>query len=158
MTLLEPGDAIPEAHFIDQDSKPRDTTSYQGSTLLLALLYTRCPLPAFCSLKDPHFATIQTALKADQTLRNVHLVSVSFDPATDTPSVLKEHARGMNANSARWTFLTGDCEDIYQFANHFGVSIAPAQNDGFDITHTLRTTIVDSTGTLAYVGNEWTPA
>lgn len=157
--LLKPGDAVPEAHFIDQDGRPRNFASYEGSTVLITFTYTQCPLPTFCPLMDRHFATIQTAVTSDPTLKNVHLVSVSLDPVTDTPPVLKQHARELNADPARWTFLTGQRDDIDQFAARFGVSIVRAQNDPLDITHTLRTAIVDSTGTLVktFVGNEWTP-
>lgn len=158
--LLKPGDAVPDARFIDQDGKPRGIASYEGSPLLITFMYTMCPLPTFCPLMDRHFATIQAAVKADPALKNVHLVSVSLDPATDTPPVLKRHARELNADPARWTFLTGPRDDIDRFAARFGVSVVRAPNDPLDITHTLRTAIVDSAGMLVktFVGNEWTPA
>ena len=111
-------------------------------------------------MMDRHFATIQTALKADPSLGRVHLITVSFDPATDTPAVLKTHARELKADATRWTFLTGRRDDIDRFAARFGVSVARALNDERDITHNLRTVLVDSTGKLVkvYIGNEWTPA
>jgi protein SCO1/2 len=89
----------------------------------------------------------------------VHLVTVSFDPDTDTPPVLKKHARELKADLRRWTFLTGKRDDIDQFAARFGVSVSRAPNDARDITHNLRTAIISSEGTLVkvYTGNEWTP-
>jgi cytochrome oxidase Cu insertion factor (SCO1/SenC/PrrC family) len=41
----------------------------------------------------------------------------------------------------------------------FGVSIARAMNDPRDITHNLRTAIVDANGKLVkvYTGNDWSP-
>src|SRR5205814_60811 len=107
-----------------------------------------------------HFSTIQTAIKSDPSLSHVRLVSVSFDPSTDTPPVLKKHAAELHADSKVWTFFTGQREDIDRFASRFGVAVARAQNDERDITHNLRTAIVDSTGRLVkiYIGNEWTPA
>ena len=63
--------------------------------------------------------------KADPALKHVHLVSVSFDPITDTPPVLKKHAKELGADLTRWTFLTGDRDEIDQFASRFGVSVAP---------------------------------
>ena len=73
----------------------------------------------------------------------MHLVSVSFDPVTDTPPVLKKHATKLGADLQTWTFLTGDRDEIDQFAARFGVSVARAQTDQRDITHNLRTAIVD---------------
>ena len=108
---------------------------------------------------DRHFVSIQNSLKNDSSLSNVHLVSISFDPITDTPPVLKKHARALDADLRRWTFLTGDRDDIDQFAARFGMSVTRAQDNPLDITHTLRTAIVDADGKLVNVcaGNEWTP-
>ena len=158
--LLKPGEAAPDAHFVDQDGRKRDFSSFKGSTVLLTFIYTRCPMPAFCPLMDRQFATIQKKLKEDAALNGrVHLVSVSFDPATDTPPVLKAHAAKLGADPATWTFLTGERDAVDRFAARFGVSVARALNDQGDITHNLRTAIVDADGRLVkvYTGNEWTP-
>ena len=50
-------------------------------------------------------------------------------------------------------------DDIDQFAARFGVSVARTANNQRDITHNLRTAIVDADGKLVkvYTGNEWTP-
>ena len=73
--------------------------------------------------------------------------------------MLKKHARELKADLTRWTFLTGDRDDIDRFAARFGVSVARAPNDARDITHNLRTAIISPDGTLMkmYTGNEWTP-
>ena len=158
--LLKPGEMVPAAKFVDENGRPRAFDSFKGSTVVITFIYTRCPFPAFCPLMDRHFATIQTALKNDAALKErVRLASISFDPATDTPPVLKEHARTLSADPKIWTFLTGDRDDIDRFAARFGVQVARASTDPRDITHNLRTAIIDATGKLVkvYVGNEWTP-
>jgi protein SCO1 len=157
--LLKPGEAVPDATFVDQDGRKRKFGSFKGSIVVITFIYTRCPLPTFCPLMDRHFATIQRTIEEDAALSNVHLVSVSFDPIVDTPPVLKKHARALKADPARWTFLTGDRDVIDQFAARFGVSVARALNDQRDITHNLRTAIVDAEGRLVkvYTGNEWSP-
>ncbi len=158
--LLKTGEAVPDAPFIDQDGKAVAFSSFKGSTVVMTFIYTRCPLPTFCPLMDQHFAAIQKALKADPRLKDrVRLVTVSFDPDVDTPPVLKKHADALGADVRMWTFLTGDRDEIDRFAARFGVSVTRAPNDQTDITHNLRTAIVDATGKLAkvYTGNEWTP-
>jgi len=157
--LLRPGEVVPDASFVDQDGKKLGFRAFKGSTLVVTFIYTRCPLPTFCPLMDRHFATIQTRLKNDPALKNVHLVSISFDPITDTPPVLKKHARTLEADPRRWTFLTGTRDDVDQFAARFGVSISRALDDPLNVTHTLRTAVVDADGKLVkvYTGNEWTP-
>jgi protein SCO1/2 len=160
--LLKEGDPVPNAVFLDQDGKKRDFASFKGSAVVLTFIYTRCPMPSFCPLMDRNFAKIQDKLKTDPDL-NVHLVSVSFDPETDTPAVLKKHAQEVGANTKMWTFLTGDLDTIDTFAGRFGVSIQRELDKKdpkvVDITHNLRTAIIDREGNLvkAYTGNEWTP-
>jgi protein SCO1 len=158
--LLKPGDAVPAAAFVDQDGRKRTFAAFTGSPVVMTFIYTKCPLPTFCPLMDRHFATLQKTLKQDPSLAKVHLVTVSFDPAVDTPPVLKAHAKTLDADLARWTFLTGDRDEIDRFAARFGVSVSRAMNDPRDITHNLRTVIVKADGTLAktYMGNDWSPA
>jgi protein SCO1 len=157
--LIKPGAPVPDGSFVDQDGKKRTFSSFKGSPVVMTFIYTKCPLPTFCPLMDRHFAAMQTTLKSDPALKAVHLVTVSFDPAVDTPPVLKKHAKELNADLTRWTFLTGDRDEVDQFAARFGVSVSRAMNDPRDITHNLRTVIVKPDGTLAkvYTGNEWSP-
>jgi len=157
--LLKPGEPVPDTPFVDQDGRTRRFAGFKGSPLVVTFIYTKCPLPTFCPLMDRHFAAMQKPLKDDAALRGVHLVTVSFDPATDTPEVLKKHAKTLNADLTRWTFLTGDRDAVDQFAARFGVSVGRALNNPQDITHNLRTAIVDADGKLVkvYTGNDWSP-
>jgi protein SCO1/2 len=157
--LLRPGEAVPDGSFLDQGGKKRRFSDFKGSPVVMTFIYTRCPVATFCPLMDRHFAALQKTLKQDPALQRVHLVTVSFDPATDTPAVLTKHAKSLDADLSRWTFLTGDRDDVDQFASRFGVSIARSLTDMRDITHNLRTAIISADGTLvkAYTGNDWSP-
>jgi protein SCO1/2 len=157
--LIKPGEPVPNVTFVDQDGKTRDFASFQPATTVVTFIYTQCPMPDFCPLMDRHFAAIQKAAASDPALKHVQLLSVSFDPKTDTPPVLKRHAESLGADPARWTFVTGDRDEIDKFAMRFGVSVMRNVNDPIDISHNLRTAIVDGQGRLlkAYTGNQWTP-
>jgi protein SCO1/2 len=157
--LLKPGDLVPDSAFVDQDGKKRAFNSFRGSMVVLTFIYTRCPLPTFCPMMDRHFVAIQERMHDDPLLKKVHLVTITFDPAYDTPAVLKKHARKLNADMNRWTFLTGDPDAIEKFGGRFGVFVTRASNDPRDITHNLRTVIVGPDGKIVkiYAGNEWTP-
>jgi protein SCO1/2 len=157
--LLKPGEPVPDTEFVDQNGRKRPFSAFKGSPLALTFMYTKCPLPDFCPLMDRNFAAVQQALKADAALEKAHLVSISFDPATDTPAVLKKHASALKADPLRWTFLTGDRDKVDQFASRFGLTIARAPDDPVNITHNLRTAIVDADGRLVkvYTGNDWKP-
>ena len=157
--LLEIGDEVPDAAFIDQTDRRRAFSEWRGSLTLVTFIYTRCPMPNYCPLMDQNFATIQGALAEDPTLRGqVKLVSITFDPEHDTPAVLATHARRRRADAGVWTFLTGDRVTIDKFAGQFGVGILrPA--DATEITHNLRTTLVGRDGRVLkiYAGGDWTP-
>jgi protein SCO1/2 len=157
--LLKPGDPVPDANFVDQNGQKRRFSVFSGSPLAITFMYTKCPLPDFCPLMDRNFASVQQALETDPALKKAHLVSISFDPVTDTPAVLKQHASELKADAARWTFLTGDRDEIDKFASRFGMTIARSQTDPVNITHTLRTAIVDADGKLVkvYTGPDWRP-
>jgi protein SCO1/2 len=157
--LLKPGEAVPDVPFVDQEGRKTSIASLRGQTVVLTFIYTQCPIPTFCPLMDRHFVAIQERLKADPALARVHLATVSFDPVTDTPPVLKKHADQLGADTTRWTFFTGDRDDIDRFASRFGVTIDRDLKDPVNITHNLRTAIIDPGGKLVkvYTGNEWTP-
>ena len=157
--LLRPGETVPNASFVDQEGARRDFASFKNAPVLMTFIYTKCPMPTFCPLMDRQFKIIQDKMAADPSLGKVQLVSVSFDPVTDTPAVLNEHAKKLGADPARWTFLTGDRDEIDKFAMRFGVSITRSLTDPIDIAHNLRTVVIDGAGTIVktYTGNEWTP-
>jgi protein SCO1/2 len=157
--LLKPGQPVPSGRFVNQDGKPTTLENFRGSALIVTFIYTNCPMPTFCPLMDRNFVSIQNKLKAEKNELNVRLLTVSFDPVTDTPPVLKKHAEKLGADPRIWTMLTGDRDDIDQWASRFGVSVSRAMNDPRDITHNLRTAIIDRQGNLVqtYTGNEWTP-
>src|SRR6266542_3902983 len=66
--LLKPGEAVPDAAFVDQDGHKRTFGGFKGSPLVVTFIYTKCPLPTFCPLMDRHFAAMQKPLEADASL------------------------------------------------------------------------------------------
>jgi protein SCO1/2 len=73
--------------------------------------------------------------------------------------VLKQHANKLGADPRVWTFLTGERDELDKFASRFGLSVTRGLTDQSEISHTLRTVIVDRQGNLVktFVGNEWKP-
>ena len=157
--LLKQGEVVPDHLLIDQDGTPRPLSSLRGHRIALTFTYTRCPMPNFCPLMDRHFAALQREIKKTPALADVRLLSVSFDPQFDTPRTLKTHANKLEADPLVWNFVTGDRDEIARFAARFGVAIERAEQNPVEITHNLRTAILDPQGRLVKVhtGNSWTP-
>jgi protein SCO1/2 len=158
--ILKPGDAVPDTTLLDEDNAARPLTSLKGHRVALTFMYTRCPQPDFCPLMDRNFAAMQSEIKKTPGLGDVRLVSVSFDPANDTPPVLKTHAKTLRADPAVWHFVTTSTGDIKGFAAKFGVTSEPSDDNPAVLTHNLSTAVIDAGGKLVKIrpGNMWTPA
>jgi protein SCO1/2 len=157
--IIQPGDMVKDATLLDQDGKTRRFSDWRGHRLALTFVYTRCPLPEFCPLMNQNFRTVQKALAADPALADVHLLTMSLDPAYDTPQVLKPFAAGAGADPKRWTFLTGEPAAAAAFMAQFGILVERDSSSDVQITHNLRTAVIGANGTLTdiHTGNRWTP-
>lgn len=158
IAYLTPGDTVPDAALVDHHGGSVSLTAWRGRAAVVTFIYTRCPLPDYCPLLDRRFAEVDRAAGADAALRDrVRLLSVSFDPATDTPDVLAAHAARLQA-SPRWVFATAPPATVDRFAAAFGVNVIREADT--TITHNLRTAVIDPVGRVArvYSGNEFTAA
>jgi len=158
--ILLPGEPVEDAALIDEQGKPRPFAGFKGHRVALTFIYTRCPLPEFCPLMDRHFATVQKTIAGEKELRDVRLVSVTLDPEFDTPAVLSQHAERLKADPDVWTFLTGEPSAVTKFALQFGIFTERDLGTGANLTHNLRTAVVDADGRIVKVhsGRDWTPA
>ena len=157
--IRQPGDQLSDSKLVDQNGDSRPLSAYRGHRVALTFIYTRCPLPEFCPLMDRHFAAVQKTLASTPALADVRLVTVTIDPAFDTPAVLKAYAARRGADPMIWSFLTGEPADVNQFGSQLGVYVEHNPQSAIDITHNLRTAVIDPDGRLVKVhnGNSWTP-
>ena len=153
-----PGASVADAAFVDQSGRDAAALDWRGKTLAVTFVYTRCPLPDFCPLMDRNFAAVQQ-IPASRTSAagRIHLLSVSFDPAYDSPKVLAAHAKKAGARPDAWTWLTGEQDAVDAFAAQFGVSIIRDDRPMQEIIHNLRTIVIDRSGRVVkiYNGNDW---
>jgi protein SCO1/2 len=158
--ILMPGEQVADALLIDQDGKPRPFSSFKGHRVAITFMFTRCPLPDFCPRMDRHFAAVQKSIQSAPDMRDVRLITVTLDPEFDTPAVLASHARRLQADPAIWSFVTGEPETAARFARQFGIFTERDLGTGANLTHNLRTAVVDANGKMVKVhsGNDWTPA
>jgi protein SCO1/2 len=154
--ILAPGDPAPDTPLTNHRGENVALSQWRGSAVAVTFIYTGCPLPDFCPLLDRRFAAVQAAAEGDPILRGrVRLLSVSFDPDTDTPEVLAAHAARAGAQ-AEWAFATAPRETVDRFAAMFGVNVIREADR--TITHNLRTAVVGPDGRIAVLrsGNDWT--
>ena len=157
--LLKPGDPVPHTMLVDQDDKPITLDDFHGSAIAITFIYTRCPLPQYCPLMDRRFAEVQALAGAEPSLAGrVKLLSVSFDPKFDRASVLRSHAKALDADPSVWRFATADEAIVDRFAARFGVNVIREPNG--TITHNLRTAVISRSGTIIALldNNAWSAA
>jgi protein SCO1 len=160
MNILPAGAPVPPVDLIDQDGHHVSLDTLRGSAVVVSFTYIGCPMPDQCPLVDKRFAETQARLAAEQNALRVRLLTVTIDPTRDTTTALKSYAERMKADPRIWTMATGEQKAIDEWASRFGVSVSRAANNPSDITHNLRTVIIDRQGNLVqtYSGTDWTPS
>lgn len=152
---LREGDRVPsDLSLTSHSGETISLDRFRGKGLVLTFIYTRCPLPTYCPRMSNQFAALQPKLRSEYG-DEVQLLSISFDPAYDTPKVLREYAGRYTDRLDTWTFTTGDSTQIDRATSLFGVYTS--DGDG-EITHNLVTAVVGPKGRVQelFRGNDWT--
>jgi protein SCO1/2 len=154
LQLLALGAAVPDFTLVDQTGHNVRLAQLAGKVLVSSFIYTSCPLPNYCFRLSNNLARLQKRF-ADRLGRDLVLLSVSIDPAHDTPEVLARYAATWRADAKSWHFLTGPEPQVKAVCRSFGVNFWP---DEGALTHSLYTIIIDRHGKLAanFEGNEFT--
>jgi protein SCO1/2 len=152
------GDSVPDFSLNNQDGKRISLRDSRGKALVISFIYTRCPLQDECPLTTHNFAAIEKALAANPALYGeTHLLSVSFDPAYDTPAILRSYARGFGEDRFdHWEFAALPTSETREAVKFFNIFLSEQQGQ---ISHSTCTAIIAPDGTLyrLYSGNDWKP-
>lgn len=90
--IPSPGEEVPDFHFTNQNARSISLKQYRGQVLFITFIYTRCPFPDYCPRVGAQFAELNQQLTANPQLASkTHLLCISFDPAHDTPKVLRDY-------------------------------------------------------------------
>lgn len=129
-----------------------DTVSLNGTLsgriLVVDFFFTSCR--STCPLLTGNIGMLQKAFRRNPKLENgldnsVHFVSISVDPANDSVKALREYAERAGANHDHWWFLTGNKQDIYDFArNELKVAVGPGDGGADDFIHTEKLVLIDA--------------
>lgn len=138
---------------VDQDNRPVDFPELtNGKIAVVGYIFTNCP--DICPLTTNNMQRIQQRVK-DEKIPGVDFVTISFDPETDTPEVLKKYADIRNLDLSNWEFLTGKKSIIDSLIKEVGVIAIPSDStvlkDGRKIyyyIHTDRIQLIDKDGKI----------
>jgi protein SCO1 len=158
-----PGDQVPNFKLLNQSGRTIQLDQFRGKVVLLTFIYTRCQLADFCPRMSRNFADVDKALAADPALyKQTHLLSISFDPAYDTPKVLRSYGGAYTGNYTNekflhWDFAAPAEKDLGAVTQYFDVGVTPG--DSKSLTHSLCTVLIGKDGKVIqwYPTNEWQP-
>ena len=135
--------------FLTQDSVVVNFPEFtRGKNVVIGFIFTNCP--DICPLTTNNMRIIQEKTKSDG-IRNLEFIALSFDPDTDTPSVLSDYIRIRNLDISNWTFLTGNKPEIKSLLKQMEVFTMPSDSsitsEGkkyYYYIHTDRISLLDS--------------
>lgn len=141
-SILDYG-TVPEFRLTNQDNRAFGSTELKGKIWIADFVFTSCRGP--CPLISSRVSELQKPL-ADS---DVHLVSFTVDPQTDTPEVLHDYAERLHAQPGRWDFLTGPVDTIYQLTrNGFKLGVSDGADEEGVPVHSTRAVLVDRHGKI----------
>ncbi len=151
----EVGEQMPEFILYNQDGKVVQISQFRGKQIMLNFIYTRCPVATMCPASTAKMMATQR-LAREAGINDVEFVSITLDPAYDTPGVLKAYAQARNIDTGNFSFLTGPEAAVRDILTQFGVA------DDFqgELTkHTLATLLIDARGRIIWRadGSIWEP-
>lgn len=129
-----------------QDGKPLSLSDLKGKVLLVGFVFTTCN--GTCPATTHRMALVQQELKNRGHFKTgkVHLLTITLDPARDTPEVLRGYMKLYDVEPASWTFLTGPPDKVARTIADWGMWARPAPNAQLD--HPSRVFLVDDTGRI----------
>jgi protein SCO1/2 len=152
----EIGETVPEFALYDQEGRVVQSARFHGKQIMINFIFSRCPVATMCPASTIKMMSAQRMAKEAQ-IPNLELISITLDPAYDTPAVLKEYAAVRGIDTSNFSFLTGPENAIRDLLTQFGVI---AEFKGDILQHTLTTLLIDANGKIAHRadGSQWDPA
>jgi len=133
----------PAFSLTDQNGRTLDHSDLLGKVWVASFIFTHCQGP--CPTITKHMAELQ---KEVADLPDVRLVSLTLDPARDTPAVLKEYADRFHADGQRWFFLTGPEDVLKKVVQEGFLTAQQSAPDSDQIIHGTRVALVDRRGVI----------
>jgi cytochrome oxidase Cu insertion factor (SCO1/SenC/PrrC family) len=131
------GTRDPRAYFTDADLANQDgrkvrfySDALKGKTVVLNVAYTNCT--EACPLITTQLLQVREELGAAFG-KQVFFVTLTSDPARDTPRALKAFAQKQGADLAGWSFLTGRKDDVDMILKRLGAFSEDVEGHATDL-------------------------
>ncbi|KZC34701.1 MULTISPECIES: SCO family protein [Rhodanobacter] len=120
----------------------------RGRWVLVDFIYTRCL--TWCLALGGEFAQLQDQLATPLADGRLVLLSISFDPAHDTPAELAAYRQRFRGRDHGWLIARPTSKnDLRQLLRTFGVTVVPDGMGGY--VHNAAIQVVDPQGRLVRI-------
>jgi len=146
----------PDGEALDSKGRPirlREVT--RGCVTIMSFIYTRCAAPKACPYATGVLMELHQHSSEDpQLAKGMRLVSLSFDPGSDTPERMAVYARVADgyAAAAQWHFLTTRSQtELQPILDAYGQAVGRKKNPldpTGPLNHTLRVFLIDANGNI----------
>jgi protein SCO1/2 len=147
MVTRMPNELMPNMALWDQSGRLVMKKDFLGHPLALNFIFTSCRSARMCPASSACMKQLGEALAKLPGAADVRLLTITFDPETDTPGVLRAYADGYGIDHARHRFLTGDAGQIKDLMRHYGIQTL--RDDG-TIVHNAALIVISPEGRIAY--------
>lgn len=158
------GKKVIDFSLTDQDGDTLTAKDFEGKAWAITFIYTECPLPEYCILMSKNFSDLANEISEDPELgEKIRLLSISFDPAKDTPEKLRAYGLGYLGKNSKagdfkiWKLAVGEDAKIRKIADFFGLRYEVDEKDKTHFNHSLRTVAIGPDGKVRRVfsGGDW---
>jgi protein SCO1/2 len=134
---------LPDTKLVDENGRDVTLAAMKGSVTVYDFIFTHCT--GTCPIMTNNMRALTGKIEKDAPVR---FVSISVDPARDTPEVLSAYAKRVR-NDARWTFLTGNRDDIVNLGvKGFKLATGDPMPGGEALLHSSRFAVADKEGVI----------
>lgn len=117
---------IPDVAVLDQHGNKLNfyTDLIKGKTVAINFIFTNCT--TICPPLAATFQRLQREM-GERVGKDVHLISISVDPVTDTPERLKAWGAKFKAGPG-WTFVTGEKQEMDKLLTALGAAVSKRED------------------------------
>jgi cytochrome oxidase Cu insertion factor (SCO1/SenC/PrrC family) len=149
--------AAPDGAVLGIDGRTQRLSRFTRDHItLLGFIYTTCVDPGGCPLAYRVFDALKQVIVATPALRDrVRFVTLSFDPARDTPAVMRRYGGSRvsdEGGGVRWYFLTTrSARELMPLVEGFGqdIQVTLDRSNGTprrELSHVLKVFLIDGAG------------
>ena len=134
---------VPDAKLVDESGRPVSLASMNGHVTVYNFIFTSCS--GTCPIMTNNMRALTQEIEKEAPVR---FVSISVDPARDTPQVLAQYAKRVR-NDPRWTFLTGERDQIVKLSvEGFKLAAGDPMPGGEALLHSSKFAVADKQGVI----------